>query len=568
MMGVIRRLPSRLINQIAAGEVVERPASVVKELVENALDAQAAAIRVQCHVGGTLKITVIDDGKGMSREDALLCVERHATSKLPTDESLFAIDTKGFRGEAIPSIASVSKMRLETSEAAADVGTRISIVGGDTPVVEPCAPTFGTRVDVDELFFNVPARRKFLKREATELLHCQEAVIRLALAHVGVSFFFEHNDRVVFAMPARAQALEERLAFAVGAEVNSKLLRLEERRLGVTVSGLIAAPEFNLSTARGLYTFVNHRYVRDRGLLSGISRAFQEQLPPGRQPAGAIFIEVAPESVDVNVHPQKLEVRFADSRQVVDALVGAIGSALKQSARETAAPALNSLEAQAHYAQAVNRFLKGAAEGSLSFETLPEAPQTRPSFGTARADLNSEPPPGYFSKLKFLGDLAQRYWVCEGPGASLVVVDPPAVKQRLAYAKLRSQSASPAQSNFEHFAPRVLTSTALSSRVLKHTGALLNFQIAVDAFGADSAVVRTVPEGLYEVDVELLLSDLLEVLDDDKSDEDAAWMLLAAHAGADTRRTHTHDDSVEHFRFAKQRRVVVYDLPLLELEAT
>ncbi len=577
-MGIIRLLPSKLVNQIAAGEVVERPASVVKELVENAIDAGALSIRVRCSLGGTAGITVIDDGVGMSPDDALACVRRHATSKLPTDDSLFAIVTKGFRGEALPSIASVSKFRLETSVAEAAVGTRVTLDGGDPPSVEPCAPVHGTRIDVDELFFNVPARRKFLKRESTELVHCQEAVIRLALSHPEVAFVFEHNEKVLFSLGASPRALDDRLGVAVGREAEPHLLSIEERRLGVTVTGRVASPEFTMSTARGLYTFVNRRYVRDRGLLSGIARAFQESLPPGRQPVGAIFIEVDPAAVDVNVHPQKLEVRFADSRQVIDALSVALTSALRRAPFRGEVMPVNSAQAQAHYAQAVDRFLSRASDGVLTFEPLQAADrQHRPSFGTAAVDLNTAPPKNYFSQLRFLGDLGRRYWVCEGAGASLVVVDSVAVRQRLAFHSLSGalDNATLKQSSLAHTDAQVVNSASLVSQAFTHGARLKSVGLVVERFGETALVVRRIPDPVADAQLALLLSDVLEAFEANTTSDVPALLAMATHAAGTLGRTHSHDevrrmltalDDVEHFRFEGQRRLVVHDVPLLSFE--
>ena len=328
-MGRIKLLSADLINKIAAGEVVERPASVVKELAENAIDAKATTIRVQLSEGGLNAITIIDDGHGMSAEDARLSLERHATSKLADQEALFQILTKGFRGEALPTIASVSRFMLQTSEPGSVCGTKVFFDESGAMIVEDAAALGGTRIDVLDLFYNTPARRKFLKRESTELAHCEEAIIRLSLAHPEVGFSVEHGERLLFSSPTTMADPKERISAALGVEVGPHLLAIEERTLGVTVTGFVASPELTFATARGLYTFVNHRYIRDRGLNSAIQRSFQDSLPPGRQPVAVIHIELDPRAVDVNVHPQKLEVRFADPRSVQLAVATAISRALK-----------------------------------------------------------------------------------------------------------------------------------------------------------------------------------------------------------------------------------------------
>jgi len=269
-------LPEELVNKIAAGEVVERPASVVKELCENALDAGARAIRVRLQGGGSRRIEVADDGAGMSRQDAAAALQRHATSKLRTVEDLFEIRTMGFRGEALPAIASVSRFQLTTSEPGAPEGTRVTVEGGASLSVEAAPPIGGTTVVVEDLFFNTPARRKFMKREETEVRHCLDAALRLCLAHPEVAFHVEHEGRALLSAPASPDDLGDRVVAALGREVLGRLLPVDERRLGLRVRGFIASPELSQSSARAVYTFVNRRYVRDRGLNHALQRALAD----------------------------------------------------------------------------------------------------------------------------------------------------------------------------------------------------------------------------------------------------------------------------------------------------
>ncbi|MGZ6070473.1 MAG: DNA mismatch repair endonuclease MutL, partial [Myxococcaceae bacterium] len=322
-MPTIAVLSDALIDQIAAGEVVERPASVVKELGENALDAGARSVQVSIEGGGTRLIEVTDDGSGMSREDAVLSVRRHATSKLRTAEDLLAIRTLGFRGEGLAAIASVSRLVLRSALPGAPEGTEVRVEAGEIRTA-PAAARPGTQVRVEDLFGAVPARRKFLRRAETELKHVEDAVLRLALAHPEVSFRLEHEGRTVRLLPASPGDFQERIAAALGPEVGPFLLPVEERRLGVRVHGVIASPELSLSTARSLYVFVNGRHVRDRTLHFAVHRGLAPSLPSGRQPVGVLFVEIEPSRVDVNVHPQKLEVRFADAAEVTDAVQAAI----------------------------------------------------------------------------------------------------------------------------------------------------------------------------------------------------------------------------------------------------
>jgi DNA mismatch repair protein MutL len=577
-MGRIRRLSDELINQIAAGEVVERPASVVKELVENAIDAGATQVRVLLSEGGLSAIAIIDDGHGMSREDAVLALERHATSKLKDADGLFQIRTKGFRGEAIPSIASVSRFELVTAEPGDEEATRILIEGGGKPVVETAPAPGGTRIDVRDLFFNVPARRKFLKRESTELTHCEEAITRLGLAHPEVGFFVEHGGKLLISAPAAPSQPKERIAALLGSEVEPHLLAIDERRLGVHVHGFVASPEFTMPTARALYTFVNRRYIRDRAVNAGVQRAFQDSLPPGRQPVCAIFIDVDPEAVDVNVHPQKLEVRFSDSRSVVEAITAAITRALRaapwrQNPGQPAGDELN-----AHYAQAVDRFLARAQE-TPGFALMPGAePQPMVNdlpggagFGTARPGINETPPPGYFSSLRFLGELGKRFWICEGPGGSLIVIDPRAVRERVTLESLRERH----QSGALREAGPSLFSTTVSTPVAKDLlGArerLLEVGVELEDFGPDTLAVKRVPQELEQTDVAGWLPVVAEA-----PDAEAMLIELAFAAASGPLRAVGHDearallaqlDDVDFDVPCRRETVVVSELPLLDLEA-
>jgi DNA mismatch repair protein MutL len=578
-MGRIHRLSDELINQIAAGEVVERPASVVKELVENAIDAGATQVRVAVARGGLGAISVVDDGHGMSRADALMSLERHATSKLSDLEGLSHILTKGFRGEALPSIASVSRFSLVTSEPDASVGTKVSLEGGGPPRVEDTAPIGGTRVDVLDLFFNTPARRKFLKREATELSHCEEAVARLALAHPEVGFFLEHEGRLLVSAPATPDAPAERIAAMLGAEVAPHLLAVEERRLGVSVSGFIASPEFTLPTARGLYTFVNNRYVRDRGLISAVQRAYQDSLPPGRQPVAVLLMEVDPRAVDVNVHPQKLEVRFADPRGVQEALGTAIVRALKAAPwRKGKGPPVDS-PVHAHYALAVERFLARAQSApGLPLEPEPAPLAREGGFGTARPGLNEAPPPAYFSRLKFLGELGKRLWVCEGPGGTLVVLDPRAVALRVHLTSFTERFASGALATQPPglFSATVTLPRDEVARVLGAASRLARLGVEVEPFGGDTVAVRRAPVELEGAALDGLLGPLARAVPDDDTAPVSEWfdalLLLARAAPAPASVGHEQArawlerlDRADFTLPAGGAKVVLRELPLLDL---
>ncbi len=583
-MARIAVLSEDLINQIAAGEVVERPASVVKELGENALDAGAKNLRITLSGGGLKVIRIADDGHGMSRADAQLAMKRHATSKLRDLAGLSTIMTKGFRGEALPAIASVSRFRLVTSEPGAALGTEVRQDGGGELSIDDCAPHPGTEIEVLDLFFNTPARRKFLKREQTELQHAQEAVVRLALAHPGVGFFLEHEGRALLQSPSSPEDPRERIAAALGPEIHPHLLAVEERRLGLSVTGYVASPEYTLSNARGIYTFVNGRYIRDRGLNHALQRAFQDALPPGRQPAAILFVELDPEAVDVNVHPQKLEVRFSDPGGVHDAVGAAVSRSLL-SAPWLKTQKSGELKASAEYAAAVERFLKRAEAPPLLITADGQGPLYAPlplnarplTHGEWRPGINETAPPGFFKKLRLLGLLGGRAFVCEGEGATLVVLDPHAVIERVRLSsfsrRLRQRGAASSQAAL--FSAMVRLPPALRQALLGEAEWLAAVGFLVEPFGGDALAVKEVPPELQGADVAAVLEELARVIDLEGTG--AALSTLACLAAKDAVRRKSHEpltallaalDEADFDPRARHGKVVLTQLSLLELLGT
>jgi DNA mismatch repair protein MutL len=336
-VGRIRVLDDPTVNRIAAGEVVERPASVVKELIENSLDAGSRAIDVRVLAGGRRLIRVADDGSGMDRDDALLALERHATSKLDGTTDLHAIDSLGFRGEALPSIAAVSRFTLQTAQEDGN-GTEVEVRGGKIIAVREVAIPRGTNVEVAGLFFNVPARRKFLRAEATELSHVVRWVARYALAYREVRFRLEHGPRVMLEA-APAESLVDRIREVYG-QLSDRLLPFSMDWPGLRVHGLAGRPVESSPRRDGLQLFVNGRAVQDRVLAHAVREAYGNTMPRGRHPVAFVFVEIEPEAVDVNVHPQKTEVRFSRSGSVHDGVREAVASALS---REGAVPDLSDL---------------------------------------------------------------------------------------------------------------------------------------------------------------------------------------------------------------------------------
>ncbi|MAS96793.1 MAG: DNA mismatch repair protein MutL [Verrucomicrobiales bacterium] len=329
-MSKIRLLPEALASQVAAGEVVERPASVVKELVENSIDAGASNIEIVVQRGGASLIRVVDDGCGMNRDDALMCLERNATSKIRTKEDLASILTLGFRGEAIPSIASVSKFRLTTREPEALTGTEIVINGGKVISVKDCGEPPGTQIEVRSLFFNLPARRKFLRTENTEFSHLEQVIKTQAIAHENIRFSLIKGDRLSFQLPATT-SLRERIGGLVGTDLASRLLEIEPyTHKDITVRGFIGPPGMGRSDRRQQLSFLNGRPVEAAIITRGLREGYHTALMKGQYPVTFLFIQTDPTAVDVNVHPAKREVRFHDGYGVQDAIVGAVQRTLRE----------------------------------------------------------------------------------------------------------------------------------------------------------------------------------------------------------------------------------------------
>jgi DNA mismatch repair protein MutL len=448
----IARLPDTLISQIAAGEVIERPASVVKELVENAIDAGATRVEVQLEDGGLSRIAVIDDGSGMSHEDAALAVERHATSKLRTQDDLFRIHTLGFRGEALPSIASVSRFELCTRPAASDAGFVLRIEGGDRKGTDERGAPVGTQMTVSDLFFNQPARKKFQKTSATEQSHCVTAALRIGLAYPGVRVIVKAKQRTLLDLPRAAEDQRERIAAGLGAGIAPKLYPFALEQEGVRVHGFAGDPELQASDARNMYLYVNGRFVRDRLLQRAVLEGYRSLLPHGRYPTVVLFLDVPPHSVDVNVHPQKFEVRFHDGQRIFGQVLRAIGETLAKT------PWLERGGGRVYQLRSEGSARIAGVEDALERANRPADPfdvpraQLSPPLQSPRAPVWQAPPvsepaaasssstlfaAGFFSRLRILTQFSNLYILCEGEGGGeLVVVDQHAAHERITFERL------------------------------------------------------------------------------------------------------------------------------------
>lgn len=328
MKSIIQLLPDHVANQIAAGEVIQRPASVVKELLENSIDAGAGKIQLLIKEAGRSLIQVIDDGSGMSPSDARMCFERHATSKISSADDLFNLHTKGFRGEAMASIAAIAHIELITKMDQDELGTKIIMEGSEVKENESCSYSTGTSISVKNLFYNVPARRKFLKSNAIELKHIIEEFIRVALAHPSISFSLHHNDQLVYFL--ESAPLKRRLIDLLGKNYENKLVPIEENTDIVNISGYIVKPDFCKKTRGEQYFFANNRYIKNFNLNHAVVLAYEQLIPHGTYPGYFIFLEVNPNEIDINIHPTKTEVKFEDERSIFAILKSTIHKSLSK----------------------------------------------------------------------------------------------------------------------------------------------------------------------------------------------------------------------------------------------
>ena len=532
----IRLLPDDLVDQIAAGEVVERPASVAKELVENALDAGAARIRVEVRDGGASLIAVTDDGSGMGAEDARRALERHATSKITSGADLVRIRTFGFRGEALPAIASVSRLRLRTRARGAAEGFELRIEGGKVLEARAAGGPEGTRIEVADLFANVPARRKFLKSAATEWGHVAEWLARAALALPSVHFDIQHDDRPALSWPAVSDPIE-RVAAVLSEREAEGLVPARATEGALRIEGFVSRPDVQRSNAAGLHLFVNRRPVRDRLLRHALLDAYRDVLPRGRYPTALLFLEVPPEAVDVNVHPAKWEVRFADPAAVHRLVARAVRGALEERRWIAASGGVTSPAGQAPPGQ-----VREAGSGSdWIFAGASLADADRAAEG-APAQLFAEriapASPGVrFAELRLLGQVLATYLVAETRDG-LLLIDQHAAHERVLYEGLRAAWREGGVAR----QPLLLTETVelapdRIARVAEAADSLLRLGFEVERFGERAVAVRAIPALLTGHDPVSLLRDLADQLDGARSggagalrDPDAADALFASLA--------------------------------------
>jgi DNA mismatch repair protein MutL len=514
-------LSSEIANKIAAGEVVERPASIVKELVENSIDAGAGDIRVELEKGGCQSIKVIDNGSGIEREDVALVFERHATSKIYNFEDIYSVASFGFRGEAMPSIASIARVELLTRRKDDLEGTKATLEAGKIKEIAPAGSPAGTQISVTKIFANVPARRKFLKTEATEQGLCLDAITRLALAHPEISFKVNVNGRDAFTAPQVRDA-SERIAMVMGEDFSSQRVFINAQKENLSLTGFISRPEFTKSNSKSIYLFVNKRFVRDNSVTHAVLSAYRQIIEPRRYPAAVLFLDLPTEDVDVNVHPAKMEVRFKDSHSVYDLVSKTIAQSLagaqtskgnfiyRLAPKENASVPGFARSADKIPAKSFGLFSRQNLQQAITNDLL-----TRSSVAEKVATFNSGNVRAKetitFASLRYLGQFANTYLVFAGDDG-LILLDQHAAHERIILERLKKT-----------MGPHIISQSLLMPEIVNLTpGQITLFSdyidflrelgLEIEIFGRDAIVVKTLPMILSQVQAREIISDIADQL--------------------------------------------------------
>jgi len=494
-MPEISILSESLTNKIAAGEVIERPASVVRELLDNSIDAGAKTISIEVMYGGKKLIRGVDDGVGMDREDASLCFERHATSKIKSEDDLFNITTLGFRGEALASIASVSKVTLITSTANSQTGTKIEIGAGQKKEIADAPPTSGTVVEIRDIFYNTPARRKFLKSTPTELSHIIEVVMQKALSYPEISFSLKHNDSEIINVSV-AKDLEERLIQLYTEELFNEFFKIKKQDRGIRLYGFSSTPEFMRSKRSHQHIFINSRPVKNPTISHAVYNAYRDLMPKDKHPAFFLFLHIDPRKVDVNVHPAKREVRFESPEVIHELVESAVREALQPQRDKKAgyvlAPDLAGVR-PAHTSE------KRLHDSQVVRETLESAFQ---SSGDFQADFFDSKIAPAIHRFFYIGES----FFAEVANNGLSIVDQHAAHERILYERFIKKAAIETETLFLPI--RVELPAREFSIIMNYKNFLHDFGLEIEEFGANNVIVRALPREFNKADVKGLLLDI------------------------------------------------------------
>ncbi|MCP3876097.1 MAG: DNA mismatch repair endonuclease MutL [Desulfobacteraceae bacterium] len=533
-MTTVRILPEILSNQIAAGEVVQRPVSVVKELVENSIDALATSITIEVVKGGKSLIRVSDNGVGLCRDEALLSIERYATSKIFEKEDLFSISTMGFRGEALPSIASVSKFTLITRTKESDIGTKIEIIGGKIRNVSDTGAPVGTMVEVKQLFFNTPARKKFLKSDNTEISHIADAISGMALGHSHIQFRLFLNNKLQKSFSS-SQDLFQRSVSILGKDTADKLYTLEFSEASIHIYGYCTNPLVTRSTSSKIFLFVNKRLVYDRGLISAIFRGYKGRVMKGRFPLGVFFIDIAFDQVDVNVHPSKKEIKFFNSQDVYQAVSGTINSALTHAQENISAYSSAPIISDAVIKEPIEKFLSfGKTRCSAQINTdrintdqtnidqtnkVEQSVMDWPSIPAK--DIKDEVQAqaanegythaiGLTSDVKIVGQVMGTYILAESK-EGLFLIDQHAAHERIIYEQLKTRYDSLQVQSQNLVVPETLELNFKEADfLLSILDDLKAFGFIIEPFGETTYIVKSVPSIMDAKETTPVIIEIIE----------------------------------------------------------
>ena len=555
----IRILPDILSNKIAAGEVVERPGSVVKELVENSLDAQSTRVLVEIENGGKSLIQISDNGSGMSHDDALLAIERFATSKIYSDQDLFNIRTLGFRGEAIPSIASVSRFTLVTRDTFSDSGISIKIDGGKLIKVSETGAPIGTLVSVRQLFFNTPARRKFLKTTGTEMGYIADTVSSMAMAHPGVQFRLIHNGKEIKRFQSVTDPIE-RISQVIGDTIKKDLYPISFSNEFVSISGAIVSSRINRAGSRSIFIYVNGRYIRDRIIQHAIFQGYGQRLMKGQFPVAVLFLTVPAHAVDVNVHPTKHEVRFSEQKKIHDSVQFIVEEMLKRHENSIHWPVHTDkgsetdriLEPSDKFSQSINRSYAPdispesplTADGTEKTSTVAASSESDSLFQGRKLKPDQKDPEQkqqvlwqkrLFSDLKIIGQCHNTYILFEYD-QGLILLDQHAAHERILYESLKKRSSEIKKGSQQLLVPETFDMGFSESDLLvKLIPSFEDIGLYIEPFGGNTFVVKAIPTLLEGKPIEPLIRDIVEkiletsVSGDLTSTMDTSHKLMACH---------------------------------------
>jgi DNA mismatch repair protein MutL len=525
---IIKILPEILSNKIAAGEVVERPASVVKELVENAVDAHSSSIIIEVENGGRSLIRVSDNGIGMNPDDALLAMERYATSKIYNEKDLFSIQTLGFRGEAIPSIASVSRFYIETNVKGSSTGAKIFVEGGTIKKVSETGAPEGTMITVKHLFFNTPARRKFLKSDSTEFSHVADITARIALSRPDIRFKLYHNGTTVKDWPAVSDSAV-RITDVLGISTHTDFYPVNHKHGSFSITGWISSSGAARATSRGIYVYVNGRFVKDRIVQHALFEGYNGRLMKGQFPLAVLFIQIPFDQVDVNVHPTKNEVRFADSTRVHNATVTSVKAALASAEKPTGTTYKTIEPEKTHVFDPVLNFKTNNGKGAFGAEkymyhmSRPAEPQQEPLWHN-----------NFFRGLRVIGQLHHTYILCES-SQGLIMVDQHAAHERILYENIKKRKA-PLNAVQKQIVCETIDLNYREKDILeKIIPELATLGLHIEPFGGDTFVVKSVPALLSGKDIRPIILEIVETMADVgfsaglSKKIDQCLMLMACH---------------------------------------